>query len=277
MSSNFISSVVSNIDISSLAGLFIREQFLDQMPVDIEGFDKHIMDVINDAEPYLKEQIAAASDPVFDYLLMESQTLDVQISLEEVKLSLKDKLKQVFLESPPAEFSSIPESLRESYFDRYYNEFAGQIPSTFNIEKGLIGSDVPREISTGLREAETGLEQARQYISYFQVAYTSLLVLMALLVLGIIIISRNVKRITRIIGIPLLTFGIIEYVGVWVARYLQRGQIQFPDIPPHFEIWLYQLIENILKPLETFSLVLLISGAVLVVISFVYRRDESST
>jgi hypothetical protein len=54
-------------------------------PVKIANLDKYIAFAITDAEPLLKEQIVAAADPVFDYLLMKSQTLDVSIYLGDIK------------------------------------------------------------------------------------------------------------------------------------------------------------------------------------------------
>ena len=135
--------------------------------------------------------------------------------------------------------------------------------------------DIRQDIDKALEEPENVLKEARQYIGYFQTVYTLSIALMVLLVLGIIVILRDVKSITRLLGIPLLVYGALEYAGIWVARYFSRGQINIPQISPGTEDYIYQLINNTLRPLEIFSLVLLVTGVILTVVSFVYKRDES--
>ena len=79
--------------------------------------------------------------------------------------------------------------------------------------------------------------------------------------------------ITRYLGVPLLVYGAVEYGGIWIARYFSEGQTLLAGVPTHLETWMTEFVDNKLKPLEVFSLSLLIGGAVLVVISFLYRRN----
>ncbi len=273
---NFVSSLVDNIDISSPAGAFLSQQFAKAIPVEIANLDKYIADAIDEAKPAMKEQIVAAADPVFDYLLMESQTLNVSISLEPVKEALRVRLLRAFLESPPPELATIPVNMRESYFNQYYPEFSKEIPTAFQLDESVIGTDVPANIEEGLATAEEALAQARQYVSYFQLGYTLLIVFMLLMVAGIILIIRNVKDVTRRLGIPLLTYGAIEYASIWVAKYFMKGKLPLPDIPPSLQTWITQLSYNLIAPLEIFSLGMLIAGAVLTIVSFVYKRGQSA-
>lgn len=284
-STDFASSLVDNIDISSLAGGFINQQIAEAIPVEIAYLDEYIIDAINEylsdaideAKPLLKEEIVAAAGPVFDYLLMESQTLDTSISVEEVKDNLRDKLQQTFIESPPLELATIPRNMRELYFNQFYQEFSEEIPSTLHLDESVIGTDAPVDIAKALATAEEELERVRKYVSYFQLGYILLIVFMSLLVLGIILIIRQVKVITRHLGIPLIIYGAIEYAGIFVAKYYISGKSPLPapilEIPPYLETWIFQFIDNLLRPLEIFSLSLLIVGAVLIVVSFVYKRD----
>ncbi len=215
----------------------------------------------------------AVSEPVFNYLLGESQTLEATISLAEIKATLKDTLLRFFLDSPPPELALVPRNLRESFFNQFYPEFANQIPSEYKLDESLIGKEVPADIAAGIASAEEAMKTARQYMEYFQLGYTLLIVFMLLLVAGIVLIIRNVKGFTRYLGIPLLTYGAMEYAGIWLGRYLVAGQLPASGISPELEIWMVQFIDNMLKPLELFSLGLLISGVVLTLISFIYRRD----
>ncbi|MDP2729745.1 MAG: hypothetical protein Q8O55_04615 [Dehalococcoidales bacterium] len=273
-SADFVSSVVDNTDISSLAGVFISQQFAGSIPVEITNLDKYITDAIAAAEPSLKEEIVAAADPVFDYLLMESQTLDVSISLEEVKRNLRDKLLQVFLESPPPELAAIPPNMREPIFNQFYDEFSQEIPSTFQLDETVIGTDAPANIAEGIAQTTETLTEIRQYVAYFQLGYKLLIVIMLLLVAGIILISRDVVDISRRLGTPLLTYGALQYAGIWLARYFAEKQVEMPGVPASLQSWIIQLSYDLIAPLEVFSLALLVGGVVLVVVSFVYKRRQ---
>jgi len=100
---------------------------------------------------------------------------------------------------------------------------------------------------------------------------------MVLLVLGIILISRQVRDITRRLGVPLLTYGAIEYAAIFAAKYFTRRWPPWPDIPAPLQTWTSRLLDNFLAPLEMFSLGLLIGGIVLIIVSFVYKPRQPSS
>ncbi|MEK7354501.1 MAG: hypothetical protein AABZ77_08360 [Chloroflexota bacterium] len=266
LSTDFVTPLVNSLNVSSLAGPFLTQKFAEAIPVKIANLDKYVTDALTGTEPSLKQQVIAVSGTVFDYLLGESPTLTASISLEPVKANLT----RVLLNSPLPELAAIPQSMRQ--------EFSVLIPSTYPLDESVIGNKVPANIASGIASAEDSLGQMRKYVAMFQQYYPLLLVFIALLALGIILIVRNVKDITHRLGIPLLTYGAMEYAGVWVTKYLiSSGKMQVPEIPPQLETWLLQLINNSLKPLEIFSLTLLIIGGVLTVISFLYKRKQDLT
>ena len=163
------------------------------------------------------------------------------------------------------------------YFDGIYPVFAAQIPATLEFDESLFGTEAPAQIAEALANVETVLEYGREYIDYFQLLYIALIGLMVLLVLGIVLISRQVKGITRELGTVFTTYGAFEYVGIFVAKYFSGTQLaQLNSIPPSLQAWLPQFISDFLAPLEMFSLGLLIGGVVLIVVSFVYKRGEPS-
>ncbi|MFC1900588.1 hypothetical protein ACFLYN_03240 [Chloroflexota bacterium] len=275
LTSDFISSVLERIDIAEIARLFITEQFTEEIPLEIENFDEYIEDAIIAAEPAIKAQLDAASGPIFDYILGMRQTLNVSISLDEVTDSIKDSIRQSLLDNPPPELATVPRELRMELFDAFYDEIAEMIPTSFAIDNSVINSDIPDNVNEVLIQVKDGMEEAATYVSLFQTVYILLIAFMALLVIIIILILRDVRNITRRLGVPLITYGALQYVGIWVARLVSGGKINIPEVmPAFFEEWIYQLAENILKPVEIFSLVLLITGIVLVVVSYVYKRGE---
>lgn len=278
---DFVVSLVDELDISSLVGEFLIKQIIEEAPEEAEYLadylDEYLDSVITDLEPWLREQISAAVDPTVDYLLGESQSLNIVISLEPVMESLEDTLKEAFLASPPAKLLGLFFPELEQEFDKHFGELAESMPATFEFNESSFGTERPADIAEALAKAEEALEQARLYIGYFQLGYKVLIGLMALLVLGIILISRQVRDITRRLGVPCLTYGAFEYAGIFVARYFIERWSPWPDIPASLETWTSQLLNNLLAPLEMLSLGLMIGGIVLIIVSFVYKPRQASS
>lgn len=273
-SQDFVASLVDEIDISALAMALFNERFAEKIPEELLDYlAEHLEEAINRVEPLLKEQASTAVPPVIDYLLGESPSLKVVISLEPVIESLRDTLREAFIESPPPALADIPSNLRALLFDEFFGSLvANVIPLTFELNESLLGTEVPASVAETIADTETVLEQARQYISYFQLGYGALLGFMVLLVLLIILIHRQVKGTTRQLGITALTYGASEYAGIFITKYYAGAQLPLPDIPPSLQTWLPQFLNNLLAPLEMLSLGLLIGGVVLIGVSFVYRR-----
>lgn len=290
LSSDFIVSLVNELDISSLASEFLGEQLLEDIPEEMEFLVEHLDDAIAELEPTIKEELIAAADPILDYLLGESQSISVVISLEPIIENLEDILREAFLESPPAELTWLPPAIIEQYFDMYFGELTKMTPSTFELDESLFGTEMPAQIAEVLTEAEEGLgearqsiadvlaeaeeglEQARQYVGYFQLGYNILIVFILLLIAGIVLLNREVKSATRKVGIIFSTYGVLWFAGILVAKYFAGKQIAQLDIPPYFQELLPRLVNDFSAPLQWFSLGLLIGGIVLIAVSFVYPR-----
>jgi len=292
--SDFVASVLNKLDIATLAGDFLGEQLTEDIPEGMEYLaeylDELLGDIVTEIEPTIKEELIAATDPVVDYLLGERQSLNVIVSLEPVMESLRDNLRRAFLQSPPSEFAGLPQAELGRQFDEVYQEYSEQIPSTFELDESLFGTEIPTQIAEGIAEAEEGLQQARQdiaegiaeaeegleqvrpYVGYFQLGYKLLIVFMVLLVVGIVLINRNVKITTRSLGITSLIYGAIEYGGIFAANHFGGAQLAQFDLPPLLQEWLPQFAGNILSPLEMFSIGLMVAGVVLITVSFVYPR-----
>ncbi|HEY92846.1 MAG TPA: hypothetical protein G4O17_03770 [Dehalococcoidia bacterium] len=276
LNSEFVVSVLDELDVSSLAEELLTEEFIEEIPEEMEYLVEYMDDIVAELEPWAKEQVSIAADPVFDYLVGESQSLNVVISLEPVMESLEDTLREAFLESPPSDLSHLPQAELELYFDVYFQELTETMPSTFEINESLLGTEVPAEIAEALAETEGALEQARQYIGYFQLGYKILIGFTLLLILGIVLINRQVKGATRGIGIPFLTCGALSYIGILIAKNIIRKLLMRLDIPAQFQPLLPQLLSDFLAPLQWFSLGLFISGIALIIVSFIYKPRQPS-
>jgi len=290
---DFVTSEVDKIDVSALVIEMAEEQIGEQLPEEAFFLKEALYGVVSDQEPWLKEQLNAAIYTGYDFFLGKSERLDMIISLEPLKENLRDSLKEAFLQSLPATLSDLPPELSglfpeladlppelsdlplsdlspelaglltditDQLFDQYYQEFAGQIPSEFAFDESSIPPEVMEQMI-----------MARQYIGYFQTGYYYLIGFMVLLVLGIILINRNVRGTTRSLGIALLIYGALEFAGVYVARNFMPASLPLPDILSSLQMWLMGLFGDLLAPLQMFSLGVLIGGVVLLVVSFVYK------
>lgn len=277
LSTDFAVSLVNELDLASLAGTYIRAQLAGEIPEEMEFLTEHLDDAIAELEPTIRAELVAAADPVLDYLVGEIQSFNVVISLEAAQENLKEKLRETMLESPPAELASLPQPLLERYFDEFYREFSQQIPSAIEFNQNTVGAELPAAMAEALTATEDVLAEAKPYVGQFQLGYKLLIGLMVLLVLGIVLISRDLIYITRSLGITFLTYGAFEYAGIILAKHFSGTYLPYPEIPHSLEVWLPQFTNNLLAPLEMLSLGLLIGGVVLVVASFVYKRRQSSS
>ncbi|MFC1908985.1 hypothetical protein ACFLXD_03915 [Chloroflexota bacterium] len=260
----FVVAEVDKIDISTLIKELTEEQISEQLPGEMLFLKEAMYGVISDQEPWLKEQVNAAIFSSYDFLLGKSERLSVTVSLESLKSSLRDSLWEIFQQSIPPELSLLPPDMIESYFDQYYQGFTGQIPSEFEFNE----SDIPPEV----------MEQiilVRQGIRYFQTGYNILIGLMVVLVLGIIFINGNVRNSTRNLGINFLIYGALELAGVIVARYFMPTSLPLYQIPSTLQMWALGLFNDILVPLQTFSIGVLVGGVVLIIASFFFKSRQA--
>ena len=288
-SSDFVTPLVNNLNLATLLSDPISQQIASAVPIQIPNLDSYVSQSLSAVEPSLKQQIISASGPVADYILGISPSFKITISLQQALADLKTVLRQEFINSPTTglqipgiSLSSIPQNQLGIIFDTFYPTIAGTIPSTYTIDQSMLSPDLPAQFGQGITGAEDGLGKARLYVNYFQQGYTWAIVFMALMVLIIVVIVRNVKDVTHRLGIPLVTYGVLEYGGVLVTKYLiSSGKFSYdrliPGLPASLENWLTQLTIDSMRPVEVFSIAILVLGAALVVISFVYKPHKELT
>jgi len=274
LSSEVIASLVDELDIASLATEIISEQIPEDIPEDLEFLVEDVDDIIAELEPTIKEELVDAADPILDYLVGESQSVSIEISLEPIVEELEETLKETLLESPPAELAGLSPSQLEQYFDMYFGEMTEMIPSTIELDETVFPSELPTQIAEALETAEEKLEEAKEYIGYFQLGYNILIGLIVLLIAGIVLLNRQVRSATRKVGTIFLTYGVLWFAGILVAKYFAGKQITQLDIPPYTRELLPRLVNDFSAPLQWFSLGLLIGGVALLIVSFVYKPRQ---
>ncbi|MCK5434789.1 MAG: hypothetical protein KAI42_05880 [Dehalococcoidales bacterium] len=253
----FVSSEINKLDVPLLAEELLREQIPEE-----ELVAEVLSDTITNLEPWIQQQVTDGVYFSYDYLTGRSQSLSVVIPLDPVKESLKDNVEEVILQILPPELAGASPAQIELFLNELYSQIDELLPATFEISESSLPPDV---LST--------LEMVKQIISYFQVAYNLMIGLIVLLIVGIILIDRQIIGTTRKLGAILLPEGILMLVGVFVAKYLAGTQIAQFDIPTYLQEWLPQLVSDFVAPLLMLGIGFLVVGVALLTFSFVYKRQ----
>jgi hypothetical protein len=294
LNEDFVIPLIEKLDLAEVAEEVMSEQLTGWIPPEMEFLTEYIDDTVRVLEPTLKTELIEAAGPILDYLVGETSQISIELSMTELAESIENDLRNELLSSPPPEYSDLSQSELNEIFDEYVaGRLSEMLPETFEINESIIGpeiatnfavaiadaeqsmTEIRNELDSAVAEMQEPLEISRQYVSYFQLAYTLLLVFIGLMVLGVVLLLRDVKAICRRIGVPLFIYGLLEYAAIWVGRYFLDGRIPYPaDFPDAASGMITDITNSIMRPLEIFSLVLMIVGLVLIVVSFVYKREQ---
>jgi len=236
--------------------------------------------VVADIKPVVKQQIEAAADPMLDYLVGKTDSFSITINVEQLKSSLKTALHDVVFASPPPDLAAVPVAQRETVFNQLFDNFAGGLETSVQLDQAILGPDARTGFVDGIRQAEDGLTQARQYVAWFQLGYAALIVLALVLIAAIALVYREVRGATRYLGIVFLSYGVLELAAAFAGRYLAAKELPkvLTDVPATLQTWMANLVDRLLAPTTTYSIALLVAGVVLLIVSFVYaKRKEQAT
>jgi hypothetical protein len=131
LNSDYIADTVEEADITQIASDIFDEYFIEEMPEDMRFFKDVVYEVILDHEPWLKEQFSIAVHQGYDYILKETDSLEIEIPLESIKESVRQSLWVHFLEKIPEWISSPDdEGLKALIYDNIY-DFVEGIPEGY--------------------------------------------------------------------------------------------------------------------------------------------------
>ncbi|MDD5288272.1 MAG: hypothetical protein PHY28_04085 [Dehalococcoidales bacterium] len=291
LSNNFMSEVVNSLDFNVMAKDTLTEQIgMAQLPGGINLSSQQIGRVITAIEPSLKAGLANAAGPVADYLVGAKSDFNVSISFSPAIPTLKTVVKEAYMAQLPAELQGLPQADIDTAFEQYFADFQQTIPVTFDLNSDDLGLDTTDQVSTAITEAQNGLTKARNnidkatlkfgeklkevrtYVGLFRIAFICVIGLIVLMIMGIILIHRNVKGVCRNLGIVFFIYGGIMFTGVLIAKNIATQKLGEMDIPQSLQPLPGILLGDITAPLQTVSLVCLIGGVLLIVASFVYLQ-----
>jgi hypothetical protein len=285
ISSDFIVAVIDTMDGPQMARIIwevFGEEIAREFPLPEEVFPHLIAgleELMTDLKPWIKEQVEYAAGPIADYLVGETESFNVTISFEPVIDDLRGMLLGVLLDFPPDELEGLSPEELEQAFDALWAEFTEEVlPTISQIDETLIGKDVPLQIASFTSETETILRQVREYVGYVRLAYILGIVVSALLIAGIVLIYRDVKKSTRTLGIVFLASGLVVLVVALIGKNVGGEQMLQAMLaaPPQLQVWASQVLVDLLAPLQWFGIGFIAGGIALLVVSFVYKSSQTT-
>jgi hypothetical protein len=265
----FIGIVINDGGVSSILANHLLDDFARQIPLDMAYLLKYVNLVMPQAESLIKEELTNAATPIVDYLLGDSQDLDITISYQTIAQKLKAPVKTAFLLDPPAELAGLSQGTLEQDFEQGYSQLTGQMTEAIRIDRNSLGV-TPAEIDSGLAEAEAALQQARQDVNSFQMGFVFLIFFIMLLILGVALVSHAVRAATLTLGVTFIIAGIIDLVSVGIIRGMLLANVTVPGLPA-LQTWLTQVFNDTLQPLRWLGIGFIVGGAALLVVAQLYR------
>ena len=260
---DFVTSELDKLDVYSVVIEQAKAQLPGQEFIDAETVDE----LVTELKPWLEEQADTVIRDVYAYLKGE-QELDVVISLEPVRTAVKEKAREVVLESLPPELQGVPQSQIDEYMSQIYTEIDNVIPAAFQLNETSAGQQITAQ-----------LEQVKEVIGYVDTAYKALIALAVLLVLLIALAHWwQPKPITRSIGITFILVGVAGILGslldVLIIQLLSRLAGE-SSLLLGLQAKLPQMAADLTAPIRMYGIGFLSAGVVLVVISVLFRSPET--
>ncbi|MGP8079607.1 MAG: hypothetical protein ACLPVI_03755 [Dehalococcoidales bacterium] len=290
LSDSSVSEILNNFDFNTLTKNIMTVYIGGLLPQGITLSDAQIDLVVNALQPSIKTALTSASGSFADYLTGTSPSFSVEVALAPAMPTLKTVTQEAFMAQLPAGLQGSSQTDINNAFEQYYTNFSQTIPATYNVNSSDIGiggntnitdaitkaqnnlTTARNNINTASQDFTNNLQSARPLVEHFNILFIGLIALIVLLILGIILIYRNVKGSCLNLGIVFFIYGALMFAGVLIAKSIASAQITKASNPQTVINTLKIVLNDVTSPLQIISLVCLIGGIVLLVASFVYPR-----
>ena len=249
LSPKFLINEIEKLDLSATAQQILEER----LPSEVKPYLPAINSTLDENKLWIKEQIDYSINTLYNYLSGESNILDLTIETQPLKQSLIKNLNQIYVQLPPSE--------QVITSDQFQQQLSAEIPSTIRVNRDNIPPEVWQTI-----------QQAKEITGYIRTTYFALIVLSILLILFIVLITREVKGATLSLGIIFLVVGAASLSALIATQRFVPGSIPMNDLPMQIQVWLKQLIIDYLSPWKIYSIIILVLGVLLLVTGFFFRN-----
>jgi hypothetical protein len=294
LSDSTVSEVLNNLDYTTMTKNIVMEYIGGPLAEGITLSDAQIDQVVDALQPSIKTAFSDAAGTFADYLTGTNLNFSLEMLFAPALQTLRTVAKQAFFAQLPKVFQGESQAELDSAFEQFYTNLVGSIPTTYEVNSSDIGISTAADIASAIDNAQkslttardnidtasrdyaTDLQNARPYVRDFQIGFICLIVLIVLLISGIILICRNVKNSCRDLGIVFLIYGAFELAGVLIAKHIATAQIAKANISQSLNNIPGMILRDFTSPLQTISLVCLIGGIVLLVVSIIYPKLKSA-
>jgi hypothetical protein len=264
--SNLNDTVLStNFVVEELRKLDIRTVVKELFQQDLTGLEPYkaaaVENTLTAMDPWLHSQAEQTILQIYPYLLGETDNLNLSLSLTTLKDTLRMSLEQTITDSPPPEYSGYTSEQNKSYMDETYNKYFEKIP------EALI---VSSEKSTWIP-----LNGVRNAIKVIKLLSIMIIPLIVLICLGIILLTRKVKTFTRKIGTSIVLAGLLGFTYSYVLKLLEYLMTSVFAVSA-LQKWLIQVTVDVLAVVQEPGLWIVLIGAIILIVSFVYKREPVS-
>ncbi len=242
-----------------------RPILYDLVPDELKNYTSSIDETLVELKPWTDQQIDSVINGVYDYVSGKTSNIDVVIPTDAFKKSLQTNFTKAFLQSPPPEYQRLSSTDKSLYLSQAQQKFINSIPATIEINRDFLGPDVMQI-----------LDQLRPVFGYIRTGYFILLIAGIVLALVIALMLREIKGITRSLGIIFLASGAFGCILFFILKQIASAMFPLGDLSSQMQTWAFQLINDVLSPLGVFNLVLLGGGVILLVASFIVPSRQQS-
>lgn len=264
LSPDFVTAELEKLDVYSTVieqakTMLPSQQFIDAKTVD---------ELVSELTPWFEEQASTVIHAVYAYV-EEDRELNVTISLEPVRVAVKEKVAEAVTNSLPPELQGASQSQIDAYMAQVYSGIDSVIPTSFVLDESVVGPQIM-----------TQLGQVKQIVGYIETAYKALIALAILLVLLVALAHWwQPKPIARSIGITFILVGVacilgplLDYLIIQVLSQVMGSSAVLSGL----QTKLPQLVADLTAPVRSYGIGFLISGIALVVISVLFRAKQAS-
>lgn len=295
LSRDLMTATINALNIKSITSDMLNDELDTQLPQGVALSNADVSQIATALEPAVKQSLVNSADAVADYIIGIKPQFTAIVSVEPALPTVKAVVKQAFKRQLPPELATATPAQIDQAYEVYWGMERANIPSLFVVDSSTLGTEVPdafnemvTSMQSGLRDARDSIDQAtadlaenldqiRPAVGIAQLVYWGLILLILALIGAVVLIQRSVRGATRDLGITFTCYGAIFFAGTFVVRTI-IGKPEFiqsvagGDMPQTALDIIAPLVMKLTQPLFIFTLICLVIGIALLVVSFMYAR-----
>ena len=256
----FMINEIDKLDIPSI----VHETLAKSVPADYQPYIKGIDASVTETLPWIKQQVNYVVKGTYNYLLSQTDRLDLSLSTQPLQQSLTKNLTSAFLQSAPADYSRLADADKQAYLARFQQEIVTFIPAQINITPDSLGAD-----------GASAIIEARNIAGYIKTIYSVLIAAILVMAFLFVWLIRDMQNILRSLGIICFISGALSSIAVFGLKSLIPVMVPSNILPESLRIWIQTVVEDFISPWGIYSLSFLIGGLVLFIASFFFHRAQA--